>query len=105
MDPLARAGRMGPASGRGLPPVLKSLAWIGGALATVCALGVAAVLAVVFAASLVVIGLMATALLALGGLAYRARRTMSKPSDPTLLEARHVGGHSWVAYGWDQRGR
>jgi hypothetical protein len=84
--------------------VLDSLAWIGGVLATIGALGVAAVLAVVFAASLVVIGLMATATLALGGLAYRARRS-SKPSDPTLLEARHIGGHSWVAYGWDQRGR
>jgi hypothetical protein len=104
MDPLARAGSMGPASARSLPPVLKSLAWIGGALATVCALGVAAVLAVVFAASLVLIGLMAVALITLGGLAYRARRT-SKPADPTLLEARNVGGHSWVAYGWDQRDR
>ena len=104
MDRLARAGTTGPSSAKGGPPVLKSLAWIGGALATVAALGVAAVLAVVFAASLVVIGLMAITLITLGGLAYRARRT-TKPSDPTLLEARHVGGHSWVAYGWDQHGR
>jgi hypothetical protein len=96
MDPLTRAGSKG--------LLLKSLAWIGGAIATVCALGVAAVLAVVFAASMVVIGLMATAMIALGGLAYRARRS-SQPADPTLLEARHVGGHSWVAYGWDHRGR
>jgi hypothetical protein len=104
MDPLARSGSNGPAFRRGGPPLLKSLAWIGGTLATIGALGVAAVLAVVFAASLVVIGLMATALIALGGLAYRARRS-GKPRDPTLLEARNVGGHSWVAYSWDQRGR
>ena len=24
-------------------------------------------------------------------------------SGPQLLEARHVGGHSWVAYGWERR--
>mgnify|MGYP001545168076 CR=1 FL=1 len=100
--PRAEVGGRGPK--RAGPPVLKSLAWLGGLVATVCALGVAAVLAVVFAASLVLIGLIARATIALGGLAYRARRT-SQPSDPTLLEARHVGGHSWVAYGWDQRGR
>jgi hypothetical protein len=23
--------------------------------------------------------------------------------DPDLIEARHIGGHSWVAYGWDGR--
>ena len=104
MDPLAHPGSKGPDFKTGGLPFLKSLAWIGGALATAGALGVAAVLAVVFAASLVVIGLMATALIALGGLAYRARRS-TRPADPTLLEARNVGGHSWVAYGWDQRGR
>ena len=104
MDSLAHAGSKGPACpGRGRS-FLRSLAWIGGALATIAAIGVAAVLAVVFAASLVVIGLMAAALIALGGLAYRVRRRPA-PSDPTLLEARHIGGHSWVAYGWDQRGR
>ena len=24
--------------------------------------------------------------------------------DPDLIEAKNVGGHSWVAYGWDQPG-
>ena len=105
MDPLARTGPNGPASAGGAPPILKSLAWIGGALATLGALGVAAVLAVIFAASLVVIGVMAIAVISLGGLAYRARRSAKAPADPNLLEARHIGGHSWVAYGWDQRGR
>ena len=33
-----------------------------------------------------------------------ARRTVkAAPSDPSLIEARHVGGHSWVAYGWNDR--
>ena len=80
------------------------LAWIGGALATVAAVGVAAVLALFFAATLVVIGVLTAAMLALGGIAFRARK-VARPYDPTLIEARHIGGHSWVAYGWDQRAR
>src|SRR5690348_14030917 len=108
MEPLAFAGPRNPASVGGAPGVgVKGLAWIGGALASLAAIGVAAVLAIVFAATLVVIGLMATALVVLGGWAYRAHRTFkaAEPSDPEILEARHVGGHSWIAYGWDRRGR
>ncbi len=61
-------------------------------------------LAIVFAATLLVIGLMSAALIVLGAFAYRARRA-GQAKDPGLLEARNIGGHSWVAYGWDQRGR
>jgi hypothetical protein len=67
---------------------------------------VAAVLAVVFAASLVVILVMGAALLVFAVLAARARRALRAPhrqDDSQIIEARHVGGHSWVAYGWDQR--
>ena len=106
MEPLAYAGPkiQGPGAG------VRGLAWIAGALATVAAAGVAALLALVFAATVVIIGLMAAAVLSLGAVAYRARRALRRPppanaDDPTLLEARHLGGHSWVAYGWDQRGR
>ena len=83
----------------------RSLATVAGAIATSIAVAVAAVLAVVFAATLVVIGFMATALLGLAAFALRARRTVAPaaPSDPSLLEARHMGGHSWVAYGWNER--
>jgi len=92
----------------GRPPQLnvawKPLAWVGGVVATVCAAAVAAVLAVVFAASLVVIALMASVLLVFAGLALRARRTM-RHRDSDIIEARHMGGGSWVAYGWDQHGR
>jgi len=51
----------------------------------------------------VVILVMAAALAVLAGAAVRARRTVRAPTDPDLIEARHIGGHSWVAYGWDGR--
>ena len=83
----------------------KSLAWVGGLLASVADAAVAAVLALVFTASLVVIALMASALVAFALLAARARRALrraSSPADPQIIEAHNVGGHSWVAYGWDR---
>ncbi len=83
---------------------LKSLMWIVGVMATIAAAVLAAVLAIFFAATVVVIGLLSAVMISLGAMAYRARSAM-RPRDPTLLEARHIGGHSWVAYGWDERGR
>ena len=82
------------------------LAWVAGGVATMAALAVAAVLAVFAAATVVVIAVMATALLTFAAAARRARRTMRAPeTDPAVLEARHLGGHSWVAYGWDGQQR
>jgi hypothetical protein len=84
------------------------LAWFAGALATFGAAVVATVLAIFFAATVAVIALMSAVVVGLGSLAWRARRSVRKPAAagaPTILEARHVGGHSWVAYGWDQGGR
>jgi Flp pilus assembly protein TadB len=83
----------------------RSLAALAGAICMVIAAAVATVLAVALAASVVVIGLMGGALLFLASLAMRARRRVEAKTDPgpQLLEARHVGGHSWVAYGWDRR--
>jgi len=83
----------------------RGLVALAGAVATSVAVAAAAVLAVVFAATLVVIGFMATALLGLTAFALRARHSTppAPPSDPSLLEARHMGGHSWVAYGWNER--
>ena len=100
MEPLADAG----ARTAGRRSGLSGLMWIVGALATIAVAGLAAVVAVFFAATIVVIGLLSAVLISLGAMAYRARKAM-QPRDPTLLEARHIGGHSWVAYGWDQRGR
>ena len=83
----------------------KGLAWLAGALATCAALTIGAILAVFAAATVVVIAIMSSALLALAGLAMRARRSVRTRAntDPDLIEARKVGGHSWVAYGWNER--
>jgi hypothetical protein len=83
---------------------LRSLAVVGGALATAAAVIVGAVLAIFFAATVAVIAIMASALLALAGLALRARRTARvRNRADGLIEARHLGGHHWVAYGWNER--
>jgi hypothetical protein len=85
-------------------PALRSLAMVGGTLATAAAVIVGAVLAVFFAATVAVIAIMASALLAFAGLAMRARRTArAKARADGLIEARHLGGHHWVAYGWNER--
>jgi hypothetical protein len=87
------AGRSGSA--------LRGLAVISSALATAAALLVAAVLAVFFAATVAVIALMSSALLGFAGLAMRARRTARARRDG-VIEAHRVGGHHWVAYGWNE---
>jgi hypothetical protein len=86
----------------------RSLVALAGAVCTVIAAAVGAVFAVALAASVVVIALMGGALLFLASLAMRARRTVRSSTvkadpGPQILEARHVGGHSWVAYGWERR--
>jgi hypothetical protein len=74
---------------------LRSLAVLVGLLATVAAVVVGAVLLVVF-----------TALLGFAGLALRARRTAQSRAglarNDGVIEARHLGGHHWVAYGWNE---
>lgn len=82
-------------------PALRSLSMLGGALATAAAVAVGAVLAVFFAATVVVIAVMASALLALAGLALRAKRARARVREDGVIEARHLGGHHWVAYGWN----
>lgn len=81
---------------------LRSLAAILATLATAAAVVLGAILAVFAAATVAVIAIMGSFLLALSGLALRARRTVrARPSD--IIEARHRGGHHWVAYGWNDR--
>jgi hypothetical protein len=85
-------------------PALRSFAVLGGALATAAAVAIGAVLAVFFAATLLVIAAMSSILLYFAGLALRARRTArARFRDDNLIEARHLGGHHWVAYGWNER--
>lgn len=84
---------------------LRSLAAVAGMLATAAAVIVGAVLAVFAAATVAVIAVMTSALLALAGLALRAGkvRTKAPQRDDGVIEARHLGGHHWVAYGWNER--
>lgn len=73
---------------------------LGGAVATLAALLVGAILALAFAATLVVIAVLASALLGLGAIAWRMRRQPAS-RDPGVLEA-HRAGHAWVVYGCDR---
>jgi hypothetical protein len=42
--------------------------------------------------------------LGLAGLALRAKRTANaRRRADGVIEARHLGGHHWVAYGWNDR--
>ena len=81
----------------------RSIAWVGGALAWTAAAMVGAVLALVAAATMLAILFMGGVVAALAMAALKARRTVRAPIDPELIEARHISGHSWVAYGWDGR--
>ncbi len=80
------------------------MAWIVGLVFSIVASVVAVVLAVALAASVVVVAVAGGVLLALASVAARARRTVKARADASsqLLEARNIGGHSWVAYGWDR---
>ena len=92
---------------RGGKPALRSLTAIGGAIAAAAAVVVGVVLAFVFAATVVVVGIMLSLLVGLAAFAIRAgrlgRRKASPAPDDGIIEARHLGGHHWVAYGWNER--
>ena len=93
-------------AGRGRWNGWRSLAWLAGGLAAAGAAIVAAVLAIIFTFAIAVMALLTAAVVGLGALAWRGRRAVRPaPADGELIEARNVGGHSWVAYGWDQRSR
>jgi len=80
---------------------LGGLAWLAGALAWIAASVVGAFLALLVATALVVMSFMGLVVLALAGVGARARRAMRQSREPGVIEARNIGGHSWVAYGWD----
>ena len=82
--------------------LMRALAGLAGAIAWIAAATMGAVLALILAAAVVVMSLMGFVVLLLTGAAMRVRST-GRRRDPDLLEARHLGGHSWVAYGWDGR--
>jgi len=97
MDPSVQS------SGSDLGAVVRRLAWMVGAIAWALAAAVGLVIALCLAATVVATAFFASACLALAGAVLKARRALRRSADPTLIEARNVGGHSWVAYGWDGR--
>jgi Flp pilus assembly protein TadB len=77
-------------------------------LAAVAGLLLAAVAALFAAATVVVAAVIGTTLLGLAAVTGRLRRqpvrAASGPrADDGVIEARRVGGHEWVAYGWNDR--
>jgi NaMN:DMB phosphoribosyltransferase len=80
-----------PSFGRVLGLVAAFAAWM---IAGVAGL----MLAAIVTALLVVVGLVGGAAVALTG---KVPRPGARAKDPDLIEAQKVGGHSWVAYGFD----
>jgi len=82
----------------------RSLAAVAATLATAAAVVVGAILAVFAAATVAVIAVMGSALLAFTALAMRAgRKVRARGRTDGVIEARHLGGHHWVATGWNER--
>ena len=81
--------------------LMRAAAWCVSAVAWAVATVIGGIVAVVLAFGMVFMALMATLLILLGVTAMKARGSVRSRNDPTLIEARNVGGHSWVAYGWD----
>lgn len=80
------------------------LAQIGGALGWAAMGVVGAVAAAVIAAAVLAVAVVGSAALGVAALVFSARRAVrSGADDPDVIEARHVGGHSWVATGWQGR--
>lgn len=83
---------------------LRGLSVVGATLAMAAFVVVGALLAVFFAATVAVLAVVSSALLAVTGLMLRARRTAKAHTRADgVIEARRVGGHHWVAYGWNER--
>lgn len=83
-------------------PSLGRAVGVAGAVLAWTAAGVAGLLiAFTVAAALVVAGVIGAAALAFHR-AWPHRRPVHADNDD-VIEARHVGGHTWVAYGFDQR--
>ncbi len=92
MDALAN--RPAPLSG-----AWRGLVWLGGAAVTLVTGALAAVLAVAFTAALAMLAVIGMGLVGFTAAALRKRRPAGGPE---VIEARHMGGQSWVAYGWDR---
>ena len=76
----------------------RGVTWLIGGVAALIAATVALVLALGFFLFAVFTALILTIRAAFGG-----ARVLRTRRHADLIEARSVGGHSWVAYGWDGR--
>jgi hypothetical protein len=84
-------------SARPLVPAISTLIGVAGGAASVATLIVCAVLAVVFAATLAIVMVLASLLLALAGFAWRLQsRALHRGA------IRQRSGHAWVAYDWNR---
>jgi zinc transporter ZupT len=81
-------------------PAQVAFAWLVGGFATLGAVVLGSVLALVFAATLAFVLVVTAAALTFMAVAWRIRQPRAVETGP-VIEARKVG-HSWVAYGWDQ---
>lgn len=59
---------------------------------------IAAIVAVALAVAFFVFAVLTAVLVTLRA-AFRPR--LARSAEPPVIEAHRVGGHSWVAYGWD----
>jgi hypothetical protein len=76
----------------------RGVTWLIGGLAALIAAAVAVVLALGFFLFAILTAVVLMFRGAVGGI-----RIARPKSEPGLIEARRVDGHSWVAYGWDGR--
>jgi hypothetical protein len=81
---------------------LRGLAWSFGTVVWMAAGLAGAALALFLALTVVVLATLSSIVLGLAAAAVKARRAFNPRRDRDLIEARRVGGHSWVAYGWDR---
>lgn len=77
-------------------------------LAAAAGLVLAAIAALFAAATVVVAALVGTVLLGVAAVVARIRGHGARPApgpmgEDGVIEARRVGGHEWVAYGWSDR--
>ncbi len=76
----------------------RGVTWLIGGVAALIAATVAVVLALGFFLFAILTAVVLTVRAVFGGM------SIARPKrDPGLIEARRIGGHSWVAYGWDGR--
>ncbi len=79
----------------------RGFAWLFGALVWAAAGLIGAALALFLGMMVIAIAAASSLLLGLATAAVRARRAFEARGESGLIEAHRIGGHSWVAYGWD----